>query len=524
MAAYAPLAGIPQVTQGQEQLNQNALAEYTRAAQEKQQTALLQQQAVAAQQQNQATQAVNQAYQGAFKKDANGNMALDTEGLQQALAANGHGAAVPAVMKGILDYQTAKTAQQEQLQKLQAGGADALGSLGYALQQANYDPQLAHTIIQDHLNDPGLDAQHRQQLIQEQQAIAQNPALIKQMADQWVAQSPAQQAKEIERQKAAADTTKAGASQQEADTKQQEADQKNWEVVAPLGVRVNKVTGEQQPINGAAMSPQMMEGKYVALQQKKAAGQELSPEDAAFVKGYEKFKTLVPAANLTMQAGLLTPEAKQMAAQLYQTTGQLPAGMRSPAMSAGVLNQAAGPAGMPTPNIAANKMAYGTETAEQKAFTSGSQGQQLTAINTARNHMQTFKDTADALDNNNFLKANQIGNYLGMQFGSDKATNFNIAKSAFAGEVGKAFAGANVGVQDRQELMDKISAASSPAQLKGYADTADKLLEGKQKSLKQSYDQAMKGQPNFGGNASETKTYQGHTYAKQSDGSWKLTQ
>lgn len=214
MAAYAPLAGIPNVTQGQEQLNQNALAEYTRAAEEKQQTALLQQQTIGAQQQNAATQAVNQAYQGAFKKDPNtGQMVLDTDGLQQSLAANHAGAAIPAIIKGITDYQKSKLDLQEQQQKLQTGGADALGSLGYALQQAKYDPQLAHTIIQDHLNDPSLDPQHRQQLMQEQQAITQNPALIKQIADQWVAQSPAQQAKEVERQKAAAEQTKAGAEQ-----------------------------------------------------------------------------------------------------------------------------------------------------------------------------------------------------------------------------------------------------------------------------------------------------------------------
>jgi len=168
-------------------------------------------------------------------------------------------------------------------------------------------------------------------------------------------------------------------------------------------------------------------------------------------------------------------------------------------MSAGILNTAAGAPGTATPNIAQNKIQYGAATAEEKAFTSGSQGQQLTAINTARNHMQTFKDTADALHNDNLLLANRLGNTLGMQFGSDKATNFNIARSAFAGEVGKAFAGANVGVSDRQELIDKISAASSPAQLKGYADTADKLLEGKQKSLKDSYQQGMQGKPNFGG-------------------------
>lgn len=285
----------------------------------------------------------------------------------------------------------------------------------------------------------------------------------------------------------------------ELSTKEAEEANKEWKDFPTLGVALNTKTGETKSVgNGVAMSPAMMEGKYVQLAQKKAAGQPLAPADAAFMKGYEHFKAITPTATVNLQAGLLNDQAKQMAAQYYEQTGALPAGMRSPAMSAGILNAAAGTPGTTTPNIAQNKMNYATETAEQKAFTSGTQGQQLTAINTARNHMQTFKETADALDNGNFLLANRIGQALGMQFGGDKATNFNIAKTAFAGEVGKAFAGANVGVSDRQELMDKISAASSPAQLKGYADNADKLLEGKQQSLKQSYSEGMKGQPNFG--------------------------
>jgi hypothetical protein len=169
---------------------------------------------------------------------------------------------------------------------------------------------------------------------------------------------------------------------------------------------------------------------------------------------------------------------------------------------------------------------YGVAKEATEAFTSGSQGQQLTAIDTARQHMQTFKDTADALDNSNVLLANKLGNAVGMQFGSDKTTNFQIARAAFAGEVGKAFAGANVGVSDRQELLDKINAASSPSQLKGYAETADKLLQGKQDALKRSYDAAKNSQPNFGGGAhpGATKIYQGRTYAQQPDGSWKLQQ
>ena len=138
------------------------------------------------------------------------------------------------------------------------------------------------------------------------------------------------------------------------------------------------------------------------------------------------------------------------------------------------------------------------EGAAQKAYTSGSQGQQLTAIATAREHMQTFKLTADALDNGDVTGLNRLEQLLGTQFGSDKATNFAIAREAFAGEVGKSLAGANVGVSDRNELHEKILNSSSPTQLKGFADTADSLLAGKQKALQVSYSAAMKGQPNFG--------------------------
>jgi hypothetical protein len=153
-----------------------------------------------------------------------------------------------------------------------------------------------------------------------------------------------------------------------------------------------------------------------------------------------------------------------------------------------------------------NQATFGVEKKATEAFTSGPQGQQLTAIDTARQHMQTFKDTAGALENGNFLLANKVGNAIGVQFGDDATTNFQIARAAFAGEVGKAFAGASVAEGDRKELLDKINAASSPAQLKGYADTADKLLEGKQSALKRSYEASQQAKPNFGETPAKTDT------------------
>jgi len=139
---------------------------------------------------------------------------------------------------------------------------------------------------------------------------------------------------------------------------------------------------------------------------------------------------------------------------------------------------------------------------QQEAFTSGNYSQQLNYINTAREHLKTFNSLADALNNGNVQALNKLGNTFGVQFGSDKATNFNIVKQAFASEVGKAFAGANVGEGDRQEIGKQISAASSPAQLRGVAATADILLADKQKALKDTYESGRSGTPNFGSDQS----------------------
>jgi hypothetical protein len=489
MAAYAPLAGLPQVAQGQEQLNQNALAEYARAAQEKQQTALLAQQTLGAQQQNQATQAVNQAYQGAFKKDANGNMTLDTEGLQQALAANGHGAAIPAVIKGITDYQTSKAQLQEQQQKLQTGTQDALGNLGYALQQANYDPQLAHTIIQDHLNDPGLDPQHRQQLLQEQQQISQNPALIKSLADQWVAQSPAQQAKTIERQKAAADTTKAEASQTEAKTKQQEADERNWQIEPTLGLRINKITGEQQPIAGSIMSPQMMEAKYVQIGALKAKlesqGQQLQPDDANFMKSYEHMKSISQIANFNLQNAGAAADAGGNPSQIAQAiaNGQMSwKDAVSPRTAMATKNAILKEVFKLNPQFDTSQ--FGLEADAAKKARSGAWADTRLAYNTAIDHADQLLSASDALKNGDVQKLNQLKNYFSAQFGSPDISTAQAIANAYNHEVTSVVAKGHMTdaeIAQGHGVLDVTKA--SPDQIKGVAQAYKNLMTSKRDEL-----------------------------------------
>jgi hypothetical protein len=501
MSAYPVAPNIAQMGGEIAQAPMNQAAEYARVANLNQQTQVEKQQA-----QNMATQNQIQQQQLADQKAMTAAMhqwdGKDVNQLPELMRQNNISAG------GYLQAQQSILQRQQQLAGL---SKDQLALMNthhdVALGALNAAEQVPNEELSEHMMATAQQLQAQGHLApnEAQQITDHFQSLPPDQARQWVdiyKKGLQAESAQISQAKDQAQTSEAtGKGQQavaEAGKATEQAKAADWEVVPTLGLRVNKVTGESQPIGtGAIMPPAMMEAKYVALAQRKAAGQPISTDDSAFMKGYEKFKTLVPTANINMQAGLLTPQAKEMAGQLYQQTGQLPAGIRSPAMSSQILNQAAGAPGTAVPNIAQNKMQYGTEAAEQKAFTSGSQGQQLTAIGTARNHMATFEQTADALGNGDFLLANRIGQAIGMQFGGDKATNFNIAKTAFAGEVGKAFAGANVGVSDRQELMDKISQASSPAQLKGYAQKADELLAGKQKSLQESYQQGMKGQPNF---------------------------
>jgi hypothetical protein len=494
MAAYAPLGGLPQAQalgqQGalqSQQVNQNALAEYTKAAQEKQQTALLQQQTQAAAQENQIRQQQMKDQDALTKTitqyDPSQHSISDIPKMVTANGGSGQAAlqaqqGLIAQRKNLASLSDEQFAEEQKKADLIQGVHDQVSQAAPEQKQDVYSRGLTSLqnagvdVSKEPLQYPGDDvfAQHLP-------AIRLHSAIV----------AEAEKDREL------------SAKEQEAQAKEQTANQGNYEVVPALGVRVNKTTGETTPINGAALSPQMMEGKYVALAQKKAANQPLSADDAAFMKGYEKYKTLVPTATVNLQAGLLNPQAKQMAADLYTQTGQLPAGMRSPAMSAGILNQAAGAPGTQAPNIAQNKMNYGAATALQKSATSGDMAKNITSFNTAIAHASQLKEAADALDDGDVHLLNALGNQMGYQFGSDKTTNFNVIKNALSGEISKVFKGGEATDAEIKAVQEPFSAANSPVQLKGAIDNAIHLMNSKRDALKDQYTQGMKGQPNFGG-------------------------
>jgi hypothetical protein len=407
VAEYARVAALKSQTAAQQQQTQQAQA---MAPGQQQMQA---EQVKAAQMQNAQVDAMNRAYQGAFKPDAQGNLSLDTDALQQSLAQGGHGAAIPQVMKGITEYKTSVANLQEQQQKIQTGGRDALGNLGYALQQAKYDSQLAHTLLADELNDPSLAPQQKQQIAQMQQAIAQNPAMIQSLADQWVANSPAQQAKAVERQKAQAGDWKEGGG----------------------GTLVN--VNPQSPqfgkrVQGVGPVDQQEMNSYLTAA--KVPGETLPPEQrtpASFVSWKAKQSPMAVVMGNQLQGA-----AVDQAAQRYLTDGSLPAGFsRSPGTTSAIVNRAAQIA--PEQNIASNKATYQADTGSLKKLQ-----QQFDAMDafegTALRNLDLYAQTAKKVYDLGARFANvPLRLITAKMIGTDNMAALNAARQAATAEVAK---------------------------------------------------------------------------------------
>lgn len=142
--------------------------------------------------------------------------------------------------------------------------------------------------------------------------------------------------------------------------------------------------------------------------------------------------------------------------------------------------------------------AIGQKTTTQY-FTSGKGGQQLAMFDTAIEHSKQLGDAVDALNNGDIRAVNTIGNKIGVEFGNDAVTNFNVVKQALSSEVERLFAGGVATEGDRRELAAPINAANSPAQLRGAINQIVQLMNSRKAALQKQYKSGMRGQPTFGG-------------------------
>jgi hypothetical protein len=201
-----------------------------------------------------------------------------------------------------------------------------------------------------------------------------------------------------------------------------------------------------------------------------------------------------------MATGVLTPDSLELAANLYNQTGTLPSlgiGKGAANLKAQIMNRASqlsmgggapASAADAAANLVAAKQDIGSRTQAVKAFSTGKQGQQVNAFNTAIDHLGTMDKLSDALANGDVKAINALGNEVAKQTGASAPTNFNAAKQIVTSEVIKAVVASGGGVTERQEAEANFANANSPAQLKGVINTYKQLLGGQLKSLNLQYE------------------------------------
>ncbi len=141
----------------------------------------------------------------------------------------------------------------------------------------------------------------------------------------------------------------------------------------------------------------------------------------------------------------------------------------------------------------------------RKAFTTGTQGQQINAINTAIGHIDMLSGLADKLQSGGFVPGNKVWNDVRSSFGNNEVTNFNTLKDALAGEVASVLSKGGATVSGIAEAKEKISSSSSPKQLAGYVETLIPVMGSKLAALDYQYHQAMGEGDSFSALSPESK-------------------
>lgn len=131
------------------------------------------------------------------------------------------------------------------------------------------------------------------------------------------------------------------------------------------------------------------------------------------------------------------------------------------------------------------------------AYTTGTEGQQINALNTAIMHMDLLADAADALHNGTFKPGNAAYNAVSTLFGGTAPKNYEQIKEYLDGEVGSVVKKgvATEGEFGRQASIGDPSSAAD--QLRSYIQNAVRVMGGKGVVLDDKYHAVMGKQDPF---------------------------
>lgn len=271
----------------------------------------------------------------------------------------------------------------------------------------------------------------------------------------------------------------------EAQASQQKANAADWKDFPELGVSLNTRTGEQRSVgNGTMMPPGMMESKYVGLQQMKNAGQPLDPSDSAWLKAYEKMKTLVPVANFNLQNAGAAADAGGQPSQIAQAIAS--GGMAwkdavSPRTPMSTKNSILSQVFKLNPSF--DTAEFGLEQDAAKKARSGAWADTRVAYNTALDHSQQLLGTLDALGNGDTRKLNSLKNFFSTEFGSPAVPDYQAIANAYNHEVTQVVSKGHMTDAEVAQGAGVLPANASPEQIRSVVQAYNGLMKSKRDEL-----------------------------------------
>lgn len=124
----------------------------------------------------------------------------------------------------------------------------------------------------------------------------------------------------------------------------------------------------------------------------------------------------------------------------------------------------------------------------RKAFTSGKQGDNIRALNTATVHLGQLHDAAEAMKNGSFQPGNEVYNYVAQKFGKRATTDYAFVMNSLAGEAATALKG-NATDPEIAHVLTTLSPGMSPEQALGVTEAGLHVFGAKLNTADQSYRQ-----------------------------------
>jgi hypothetical protein len=138
---------------------------------------------------------------------------------------------------------------------------------------------------------------------------------------------------------------------------------------------------------------------------------------------------------------------------------------------------------------------YNARSKTRNDFTAGKSAQNLTAFNTAIQHLDTLDKSIAPLNNSSYPTWNKWANAISSETGNTTfqvaKKNFDTAKTAVSDELTRAFRGAGGNVHDIMEWEKSINSAESPQALHAAVKQAIDLLRGRVEAVGDQYNRGM---------------------------------